>query len=111
MGSIVDALFQAYSDRAIQRAGAFLLRRDDALDLLRDAESLSVNIVGIEGYFLGHGTIEPSLANSIYFEGEDVRRDALPGDTAFDKARSFLLSRSDELYFDFDLGQGGSRMH
>lgn len=68
-----------------------------------------MTLVGIEGYFLRDDKIEPSSLNSIYFSGTDIRREALPGDTAYEKARSFLLARQgDDLYFDFDLAPGVS---
>jgi hypothetical protein len=95
-----------YAGQAIQRSGCWLLDTNGALDFLSDLQVEGVSLNGIEGYWLREGILEPSLENSVYFIGRDIRVASLEGANAIDKARNFVRARMDSgLLFDFDLGE------
>jgi len=103
----IEELKSKYAERAVNRAGCWLLDVNAALDFLADLEANKIAVNGIEGYWLRGNAIEPSLANSVYFIGTDIRVASLKGSDSFAKARTFLLQRqSTGLLFDFDTGAG-----
>ena len=94
-----------YADRAVNRAGCWLLDATASLEFLEDLRVSQVPLNGIEGYWLRGAAIEPSLANSVYFMGTDIRVKALAGDDVISKAKGFITDRINSgLLFDFDAG-------
>lgn len=100
-----DELKLKYANRAVVRSGCWLLDVKTALAFLEDLQNQRRPLYGIEGYWLRGQGLEPSMENSVYFLGEDIRVASLAGADPVAKARSFLLSRSElDLVFDFDFG-------
>src|SRR6267154_3117614 len=75
----IEELKSKYAERAVNRAGCWLLDVNAALDFLADLEANKIAVNGIEGYWLRGNAIEPSLANSVYFIGTDIRVASLKG--------------------------------
>jgi hypothetical protein len=95
-----------YVGKAIERSGCWLLDTKSTLDFLDDLEAAGIELSGIEGYWLREEVLEPSLQNSLYFIGNDIRVATLEGDSPLDKARNFVNARIDSgLLFDFDLSE------
>jgi hypothetical protein len=94
---------QRFASRGIERAGCWLIDAATAIEVIEDLDRNKIPLNGIEGYWLSEGKIQPSLEHSVYFLGEDIRRESLPGTTVTEKALSFIGSKAKlGLMFDLD---------
>ncbi len=99
-----ESLYARYSELAVVKAGCELLDWPTAMRFLDEVEAERLTLNGIEGYWLRGETIEPSMDNSIYFRGLDIRLEMLPGAGPIAKARAWLEERKESaLLFDFDI--------
>ena len=100
----IEDIKARYVGQAIERSGCWLLDARSTLAFLDDLQAAGVLVAGVEGYWLREDVLEPSLENSVYFIGNDVRVASLKGDSPIEKTRVFVHARMDSgLLFDLDL--------
>jgi len=99
----IEELKSKYAAHALERSGAWLLDNEFALRFIDELAKHRLKLNGIEGYWLRGDVLEPSLENSVYFIGTDLRASKLMGQDVFAKARNFIGQRKDTgLLFDID---------
>ena len=82
----LDDIKRKYTALAVERAGCWLLDANESLNLVHALESSHLPLNSIEADWLRGESMEPSMANSIYFLGWcDVRLTDLEGDTTHSK--------------------------
>ena len=83
-----------FSDKGLIRAGLFLLKKNDAITFVKEAQKRNIVIYGIDGFYITSSKTQPSLQDSIDFALYTTV------DNLYDFAVHFLEERTDELYFE-----------
>ena len=85
-----EELERQFAARGVPRGGIRLFEPADALDLVARARTLSVRVLGIDGFRLGPDFIQPDQEHSVDF----TRGSHQPSDS-WSAAQEFLRSRRD----------------
>jgi hypothetical protein len=82
--------------KAKERNGIILISKFDALDLVRQCKQDSIEILGIDGFYLKGDSIQPSLENSIDFSSGSQVSDT----DVYNQSLDFISKRENELFFE-----------
>jgi hypothetical protein len=83
----------AFSDKAIHRGGLLLFKKKDALAFISACQSEHIHVIGVDGFYIGENTTQPSMENSI-----DLSHNTA-GDN-FRTASDFIMGCDENLYFE-----------
>jgi len=88
-----------FLNMGIKREGIIMYSKDDALQFIDECKKQHVVILGIDGFYLTHTTVQPSMENSVDFSNE-------PFDEAlYQDAIRFLEKRDPNLHFEIVCGE------
>ncbi|MDR3715555.1 MAG: hypothetical protein P4L51_22320 [Puia sp.] len=93
----IEALFE---DKSINRSGIFLYSKENALQIIDECKKRNIVLLGIDGFYLGENTTEPSMENSVDFSMRPFT------ESIYEDAIAFLKARNDRLHFEIVYSEG-----
>jgi hypothetical protein len=84
-----------FRDKVVNRGGINLYSKQDAIRFVEECQNHSINILGIDGFFLTPDTTEPSIENSIDFTDLSFKKES-----NFEVVKEFLEMKDDNLFFE-----------
>ena len=97
----VELLFK---DKAIQRAGSYVYKKEVAIDFIKECKKLGIEIFGIDAFIIGQNFTEPSMANSVDYTASPYLQSK--PENSWDMAISFLEKRDDIYCFEIVTSDG-----
>ena len=82
--------------KAKERNGIILFSKTDALDFIRQCEKDSIDILGIDGFYLKGDNIQPSSENSIDFSSGNSKTVT----DVYNQSLDFISKRENELFYE-----------
>ncbi len=85
-----------FLDRAIVRPGGWMVfSKSDAIEFIDACQKEQIQILGIDGFYIGEDLIQSSMANSIDYTAGDASHE-----NKHEEAISFLLDQDETMYFE-----------
>lgn len=85
-----------FLDRAIVRPGGWMVfSKHDAIEFIDACKKEQIQILAIDGFYVGEDFIQPSMANSIDYTVDDA-----DNENKHEQAINFLLDQDDSMYFE-----------
>lgn len=87
----VESLFL---DKAIERAGLFLYRKNDALNFIEECKRRKIVILGFDGFKIAPDYTQPSMSDSIDISLKPFN------ENSYEVLLDFIKERNDDLFFE-----------
>ncbi len=78
----------------VQPGGWFIYSKTDAIEFVSACEQQSIVILGIDGFFLGKDTVQPSLEDSVDYSSSNTSVENI-----YELAIDFIKKRDNKLFF------------
>lgn len=90
----MNVIQKSFLHLGIERAGLFLLKRNDAIKFIIESQKQNIRILGIDGFFITKDATQPSLEHSIDISGRNFNEED------YNQLIEFLLEKDQSMYFE-----------